>query len=155
MSVLNICSDSSDKREKDLSKSAEHAFIFDGVTCCSLESVLQAFKTPVVVAQKRICNMPPIRINKLYKKAFDKDWQARQQLWWQGTKYDRCSDAYHMLITRLFNAMFEHSESYRDALLATTEHELEYTDGKHDPFKTVLTTSEFLYQVYRLRSNLN
>lgn len=68
--------------------------------------------------------------------------------------YERESDEYTNLLTRLYDAVFEHSESYRNALLATKGMTLYHSIGKNKKSETVLTKTEFIYQLNRLRNKL-
>jgi hypothetical protein len=154
MKVLDISGDSLDARERGVSNFALHEFMVSDQKCTSMESALQALKTPLPILQKRICEMSPHQAHKLYKTAHDADWQRTQRLHWMGNRFQRCSVEYYELVSGLYDALFDQSESYRRALQATQGYELQHIIGKHDQRSTVLTVTEFLSQVYRLRSRL-
>jgi len=68
--------------------------------------------------------------------------------------YERDSDEYTELLTRLYDSVFEQSESYRNALMATKGMVLQHSIGKNKKSETVLTATEFISQLNRLRNKL-
>ena len=151
--ILDIHYKSENELERNLSNFALHAFEFDGVPCSCIEAPLQAFKNQGENFQRRICAMDPVKIHKIYRKAFDSDWKRTQRLFWKDKKIKRASVAYSVQLTRLFDSAFEQSETYRDALQASVGYELMHSVGKYDMYDTVLTIPEYLYHTYRLRSH--
>ena len=64
-------------------------------------------------------------------------------MWWKGLAIDRQSDDYQQLIRRAYQALFEQNERFRAALMQTRGITLVHTSGVENPFKTILTPSEF------------
>jgi hypothetical protein len=73
-------------------------------------------------------------------------------VYWRGAAIDRLSDDYQKLLDRAFEAMFEQSKKFRDALEASGDCVLEHSIGKDDPTETILTRGEFLDRLLRLRA---
>ncbi len=133
-----------------LSNFAPHPFIIDGVECNSMEGFLQSLKFKDVEMQKHIC----LLVGKAAKfKGKKKKWFRTQTLYWQGKEIARDSEEYTSLITKAFDCLFENS-GFRKALEATNGCTLTHSIGKSKKSETVLTTSEFIGQLNRLRRKL-
>ena len=131
-----------------LSNFAAHAFIFDGVACASMEGFLQSLKVADAAEQERVCGLDGPVAQSIGR---THDWSATGTLWWRGTLYDRLSDDYQGLLDRAYQALFDQSEKFRDALAATGDARLTHTFGKTDPCETILTADEFTSRLERLR----
>lgn len=57
------------------------------------------------------------------------------------------------LVRQAYNAMFEQSEGFRTALMATCGMTLYHTKGESNPYKTILTEQEFCGILTELREN--
>lgn len=133
-----------------LSNFAGHRFIIDGVTCNSMEGFLQSLKFESPDMQEYVCSL----IGKMAKfKGKPKKWYTKQELYWRGKAIDRHSEEYQKLLDKAFKAMYDQSESFRKALKASEGANLSHSMGKSDPKKTVLTNTEFLSRLRRLREN--
>lgn len=154
MHVLDIRFDSSDPVASALSNLTPREFTFRGVPCGSIEGVLQGVKTGERGLQQAVCRKSGLSVVKIYKGAFDQEWQRSQKLKWQGEVMTRGSDKYAHFITELFDTVFEQDYSYREALLQSWPRQLTHSIGKYCQTKTVLTQMEFLYQTLRLREVL-
>ncbi len=132
-----------------LSNFAPHAFTFDGIACASIEGLLQSFKIEDQAEQVRVCALPGPHAQSIGRKH---DWSVSGTLWWQGVPYDRLSDAYQNLLDRAYQALFDQSTKFRDALAATGDARLTHTFGKCDPCETILTAEEFCSRLERLRT---
>lgn len=132
-----------------LSNFAPHAFTFDGVACRCMEGLLQSFKIADEAEQVRVCGLAGPVAQSVGRKH---DWQTTGTLWWRGTLYDRLSDDYQLLLDRAFDALFEQSKTFRDALAATGDAQLAHSFGRDDPCETILTSSEFVSRLERLRA---
>lgn len=80
-------------------------------------------------------------------------WQADQMVWWKGQAICRQSYDYQQLIRRAYQAMFDQSERFRVALMQTRGIILVHTSGEINPFKTILTPSEFCSILTELRDS--
>lgn len=133
-----------------LSNFAPHHFVFDGVECASMEGLLQALKTKNFEMQKEICK----RFGKYAKiTGSGRNWQRKQVLYWHGVEYPRKSEAYQELLTRAYDALFT-SKSFRDALAAAGDASFTHSLGGKKQNQTILTASEFIGQLNRLRLKL-
>jgi len=102
--------------------------------------------------QKHVCTL----VGKKAKfKGKKKKWWRDQKLYWLGETIDRHGPEYQILLDKAFGAMFEHSESFRNALKASGKATLAHSMGKNDESKTVLTNREFIRRLTELRSRLN
>lgn len=133
-----------------LSNFAGHRFIFDDVECNSMEGFLQSLKFKDVNMQAEVCKL----IGKKAKfKGKNKKWWKTQTLYWKGIELKRDSEDYQALLDSVYNAMYEQSESFRNALKATNNATLTHSMGKNKKSETVLTESEFCKRLTLLRDN--
>lgn len=135
-----------------LSNFSPHPFVLDGVQCNSMEGFLQSLKFKSVDMQEAVCKL----VGKTAKfKGKKKPWYRTQTLYWCGVEYKRSSDEYQELLDRAYRAMFEQSESFKNALKAAGKGAVfTHSMGKSDESKTVLTTSEFCGRLMRLKTEL-
>jgi len=128
----------------------ETPFYVDGVPCHSIEGFMQALKMPDAKMQKLSCLRSGASARYLGQK-FTPTWQSTQTLHWQEAVFPRDSPEYLQLVRKAFQARFEHSERYREALRATKGYTLLHTCGSDDATLTVLTTQEFVTILTELR----
>jgi len=83
-----------------------------------------------------------------------KKWWKEQVLWWQGNSFERGSQEYQDLLDEAFRALFSQNKKARNALLATREAVLTHRIGKNDSKRTVLTESEFVKRLTKIRGEL-
>lgn len=57
------------------------------------------------------------------------------------------------IVRQAYNAMFEQSEGFRTALMATLGMALYHSKGESNPYKTILTEQEFCGILAELREN--
>jgi len=134
-----------------LSNFSPHPFTIDGVSCASMEGLLQSLKYSNPEMQKHVCTL----VGKAAKfKGKKKKWWRDQKLYWQGMEMDRDGAEYQSLLDRAFEAMFNDSDSFRRALKASGNATLTHSMGKNDTSSTVLTTREFVRRLTALRNRL-
>jgi hypothetical protein len=132
-----------------LSNFAPHAFTFAGVACASMEGLLQSLKIEDIAEQERVCGLDGPVAQSVGRKY---DWAVTGTLWWRGQPYDRLSQDYQELLDRAYQALFEQSKKFRDALAASGKARLTHTFGKSDPCLTILTEGELCSRLERLRT---
>jgi predicted NAD-dependent protein-ADP-ribosyltransferase YbiA (DUF1768 family) len=132
-----------------LSNFTPHAFTFDGIPCASMEGFLQSLKIEDMAEQERVCGLVGAAAQSIGQKY---DWSITGTLWWKGERYDRFSDRYQILLDRAYQAMFDQSEMFRNALAASVDARLIHAIGKSDPHLTILTTDELCSRLERLRN---
>ena len=133
-----------------LSNFAPHPFTIDGVLCNSMEGFLQSLKFKEPEMQKYVCTL----VGRTAKfKGAKKKWQRTQTLYWQGKEIKRESDEYDNLIAKAYDALGE-NEGFQRALKATNGCVLTHKIGRTNPSETVLTQTEFIYQLNRLRRKI-
>lgn len=147
--MIDIHGGSKDPKEARLSNFTTRNFMFDEVTCASIEGPLQAFKESDPIKQLEICMMSG-KVAKRTGSALD-GWKKAQTLWWKGVPYARNSKEYQSLLTRLYDAVYECDKSFRDDLAAVGREAIYHSIGKSDQSDTVLTEVEMIYQLNRLR----
>lgn len=135
---------------KRLSNFAPHGFVMDDIVCGGMEGWLQSLKFYEPLEQARIAGMTGYEAYRFGQGG--NDWQDSQLLWWCKKPYDRFSSEYKDLITHAYDICFDNNVDFRNALIETGTSELSHSIGRHDPTKTVLTETEYLYQIYRLRA---
>lgn len=144
---MNISSGSS-YPASSLSNFAGHRFIVDDVECYSMEGFLQSTKYKSIDMQEAVCKL----VGKAAKrKGAAKNWKRTQTLYWKGVEINRASEDYQILLDKAYNAMYEQSESFRNALHKSGNGSLTHSMGKTNINETVLTTSEFCGRLLRLR----
>ncbi|MGE0808878.1 MAG: hypothetical protein AB7L76_25315 [Burkholderiaceae bacterium] len=131
-----------------LSNFAPHAFTLDGVACASMEGFLQGLKLSDAAAQRQVCGLVGAEANRAGRQH---DWRASGLLWWQGRAIERRSPGYQRLLDRAYQALFEQSASFRDALAASGDAPLTHDHGRTDPGETVLTVEELCSRLQMLR----
>jgi predicted NAD-dependent protein-ADP-ribosyltransferase YbiA (DUF1768 family) len=134
-----------------LSNFSPHPFVLDGVACASMEGFLQALKFSNPDMQVHVCTLVGLKAK---YKGKGKKWWLGQTLYWRGVEYARDSDEYQALLDRAYDALAE-NEGFKRALLATGTATLTHSMGKNNISQTVLTESEFMRRLYRLRARLN
>ena len=139
----------SDYPAQVLSNLCSNPFTFDGVLCGSMEGFLQSLKQQDRDKQRQTC----AKKGRNAKRASSAHWQTDQIVWWKGVAIDRQSDEFQQLIRHAYQAMFDQSERFRAALMATRGMRLYHTRGKRDPFKTILTEQELCQILTDLRDN--
>ena len=132
-----------------LSNLCSNPFTFDGVLCGSMEGFLQSLKQQDRDKQRQTC----AKKGRNAKRTTSTHWQTDQVVWWKGVAIDRQSDEFQQLIRHAYQAMFDQSERFRAALMATRGMRLYHSRGKSDPFKTILTEQEFCHILTDLRDN--
>lgn len=131
-----------------LSNFAGHRFTIDGIECYSMEGFLQSLKFKSPEMQVVVCKL----IGKAAKfKGKPKKWYREQILYWKGKEIARTSKEYQDLLDRAFQAMYDQSKSFRDALEASKGATLTHSMGKSNQSETVLTNTEFLSRLTKLR----
>lgn len=133
-----------------LSNFTARSFIFDDVKCCSIEGVLQAFKSPYPHIQKEICLLVGYGAK---KRGSIIDWKKKQTLYWQGKTFKRDSDEYQNLLDRLYENVYFQDEKFKKALQDTGNAVFSHSIGKSKIQDTVLTIQEFLSRLTKLRDN--
>lgn len=131
-----------------LSNFAGHFFIIDDIECYSMEGFLQSLKFKNPEMQKEVCKL----IGKAAKfKGKGKKWYTKQILYWKGVEIKRDSKEYQLLLNKAYTAMFEQSDSFKQALLATGNSTITHSIGKNKQNETVLTNTEFCGRLMKLR----
>ena len=133
-----------------LSNFAPHEFVVDGIECASMEGFLQSLKFQNPDMQKYVCSL----VGKAAKfKGKNKKWQKTQNLYWQGEVIPRSSKRYQELLDTAYNALAK-NKSFQKALLATQNATLTHSMGKNKVSETVLTKTEFISRLMKIRTEL-
>lgn len=132
-----------------LSNLCSNGFRIDGVICGSMEGFLQSLKQQEKGKQLSICSMKGGNA----RKRSVTSWQTDQIVWWKGVAIDRQGEEYQKLLRRAYQAMFDQSERFRAALMATRGITLIHTSGNNDPYRTILTSQEFCLILTEMRDN--
>ena len=94
-----------------LSPFAARPFVFDGIPCGSIESVLQSFRFPDPQEQAEVCAMTDDRAARNQPSEYE--WRDTATLWWRGIPYQRNSTDYQALLDRLFQSVYEQDPVFR------------------------------------------
>lgn len=129
-----------------------YPFVLDDVQCSSMETFIQCLKYPNFDTQLKMASMA---------KSFDaykegqrtgNGWKDTQTIWWRENPIQRGSERYYLLMARAYDACYDQNIKFREALLSSEFDVLTHDIGKHDQTQTLLTVSEYLHNMYRLRS---
>jgi predicted NAD-dependent protein-ADP-ribosyltransferase YbiA (DUF1768 family) len=135
-----------------LSNFTANTFVVDGVKCGSMEGFLQGLKFKSKDMQAEICTYIGFGAKKAGAK---KNWQTTQTLWWKGVSIPRKSEKYQLLITAAYDAMFEQSPKFKNALRAAGKDAVfTHSIGRRNEAETVLTEREFCSQLMRLKRKM-
>lgn len=133
-----------------LSNFAPHEFIIDNIKCASMEGFLQSLKFQNPDMQKYVCSL----VGKAAKfKGKNKKWQKTGNLYWQGKIIPRNSESYQELLDKAYNALAK-NQSFKKALLATGNATLTHSIGKTKISETILTKTEFVSRLTKIRTTL-
>lgn len=149
MNVIEIGGHTKSPVGKRLSNFKRRSFVFDGVRCGGFEGIVQALKCSDIVRQREICALSR-KDAKRAGREYD-TWKDDQKLYWNGDTYDRCSRGYVLLITRIYDAIYDQDAAFRRDLLALKDAVIWHSIGKPDMRDTTLTEVEMLFQLERLR----
>lgn len=133
-----------------LSNFTPHPFIFDGVICNSMEGFLQSLKFENPKMQVYVATLVG---RKAKFKGQKKKWYITQTLYWKGIPYKRESDEYTKLIEKAFDAYAQNTKIQK-ILLSTNNAVFEHSMGKRKKSQTVLTRTEFINNLTRIRYNI-
>ena len=132
-----------------LSNLCSNGFRFDGMVCGSMEGFLQLLKQKDKDKQRQICSMK----GKNAKKMTSTGWQTDQIVWWRGNPIDRQSQDFYNFISAAYLSMFEQNERFHTALMSTRDMTLYHSRGEQNPYKTILTESEFCQILTKMRDD--
>lgn len=133
-----------------LSNFAPHPFVFDGVSCNSMEGFLQSLKFENKDMQEYVCTLVGLQAKYKGKK---KNWWTKQELYWKGVVYPRHSQEYQGLLDRAYDALSK-NDGFSRALRATQNATLTHSIGKTDAGHTILTRQEFCSRLLKIRKRL-
>ena len=94
-----------------LSPFAKREFVFDGVVCGCIESVLQSFRFPDPQEQAAVCAMDDGRAARNLPSEYE--WRDTATLFWRGVPYSRDGAEYQALLDRLFQSVYEQDPVFR------------------------------------------
>jgi|GEM_PF-4500344 len=126
-------------------------FIYEGIPCTSIVSVLEALRVNDSNTQKTICKKTAVAALRSVKPFIARN-GAVKNVYWQGSPYPRDSQQCADIHTRLFDAVFEQDETFRDNLLSTCGSELPPIVGNNSQAHSMICIAEIAAQLYRLRS---
>jgi len=132
----------------DLSNFTAREFIFNGIQYASMEGFLQSLKFPLVEKQARVRGMVGKQAKRIGKK---KKWYLDQTLYFLTLPMDRHSPDYFIFVQSAFEAMYAYNSNFRERLASTGNRPLIHSRGQSNPHRTILTESEFIKILMRLR----
>lgn len=110
-----------------LSNFSPHPFEFFGTKVNSMEGFLQSLKFKSPEMAEHVCSLVGYAAK---KKGKHKNWKVDQTLYWMGNPIKRDSAEYQSLLDEAYQAMYDQSESFRKALVASGNSTLTHTMGK-------------------------
>ena len=135
----------------ELSNFAEHEFCIDGVKCSSMEGFLQSLKFRSIKKQNQVCSLAGKEAkNSTRHTVAQLRWRITHNLYWQGRRINRFSDEYQQLLDRAYDMLSE-NEDFQNALKDSLSYKLTHSIGKTDARKTILTESELISRLDRIR----
>lgn len=137
---------------KKLSNLYPHpGFYFRGRIFGSMEGLLQSLKFKDADRALEISQMSGTEAYFAGQKG--NSWQKDQTLWFDGEPINRQSSGYQKLISSAYDHL-ACCPTFERAIVSTGNNLLLHSIGNHDTHFTVLTASEYLMQLYRVRSYL-
>jgi hypothetical protein len=133
-----------------LSNLFPYPFEFRGIRCGSMEGFLQSLKFRNSDAQILVASLWGMDAYRTGQ--FGNDWKETQTLWCNDIPYFRTSKQYQALISDAYDACLENNSVLANALWMTQNAVLDHRIGKNNTADTTLTRSEYISQMYRLRS---
>lgn len=133
-----------------LSNFTRRLFVFEGVTCKSIEGLLQSLHYKDLHEQEEVCALSGMSA-KRKGAAKGAEWQNTQTLWWKGVEYDRHSPAYQMLLSRAYKTVYQQDDRFRRDLFKVRGYTLTHRVGGVNPERTILTEKEFCDLLTTLR----
>ncbi|MDD3766658.1 MAG: hypothetical protein PHF89_05645 [Eubacteriales bacterium] len=127
-------------------------FHLDGVKICSIEGFLQSLKTNRPEIQLKTCTCANAKAKRMG--TWLNNFHDRKTVYWQGQAIDRFSEDYQTLLRRVYDARLESDGFFRQALKDSMGYKLIHSIGKQDPATTILTESEFISNLERLRTKI-
>jgi len=115
--------------------------------------LLQSLKFDKIHIQIEVCKLVG-RAAKFRGKKRNKAWQKQQILWWNGKTYKRDGPEYQKLLHKAYREMFNQSESFRRALVASKNAVYSHSLGSNREEETVLTEREFCSILTELRTEV-
>lgn len=139
-----------------LSNFYHNSFVFDGISCRSMEGFIQSLKCSDRNEQLRVCKMRGKRAKQFGQKVkgnphYDIEVKG---VCWNGVFINRHSEEYQSFIRKVYRAMFDQCTKFREALKATGTKRLFHTIGNPDSHKTILTEKELCDILTELRNKL-
>ena len=144
---MDIISTSENPVSRSLSNFTEHSFILDGVKIRSMENFLQSLKLKVKSDEDTICLLPIFEARKICKNA---EWWINGILYWREKSYNRFRKEYQELLDLAFEALYKNPE-FKKSLESTKDEKLTHKIGNSNTRNTVLTESEFISRLIKLR----
>ncbi len=132
-----------------LSNFTKRSFVFDGITCRSIEGVLQSLKFKNASEQRIICGLWGVQAKLAGELGCD--WKDEQTLWWNGQSYLRDSAEYRSFLKRLYRSVYEQDEQFRRDIKKSARYNLVHSIGNPDPKDTVLTEGEFIAMIAEMQ----
>jgi len=133
-----------------LSNFTKRKFIFDGITCRSIEGVLQGLKFAAAGERQIVCGLWGSQAKAAGE--LKADWKNTQTLFWNGKSFPRESQEYRELLTRLYTEVYKQDEQFRKDIQKSAKYELVHSMGNPNPRDTVLTEREFIEQLVYLQT---
>ena len=130
-------------------KSKGMNFIFQGNEVASVASFITGLRVKEPEIQKRVLLLS--QDNLKYVSKYTNPTYAIRELHWNGKTFKRDSNEYKELLNRAYKARYNADFKFREALRITKGYELVHTKGKSDINETVLTESEFIEQLNKLK----
>lgn len=150
--TVEILSSSENYPEGELSNFSNFPFCIDGVRCGGMEGFLQSLK---FISKRRQREVAALFGKAAKHKGENKLlWKLTGIVFWQGKPYRRSGAAFTSLIGRAYDELFSSSPEFREALGATERKPLSHSIGKSKKRQTILTESEFISNLLRLREKL-
>lgn len=149
MTILDIAEGCAYPASK-LSNFEAYIFKVGDVSCNSMEGFVQSLKFSDPEKQKEIC----LLVGKAAKfKGKKKKWWILQRLYWSGKEIDRHGSEYQELLDLAFASLAK-NEDFKKVLLDTNDAIISHSEGKTDPYYTILTQDELCSRLMNIRNSI-
>lgn len=139
-----------------LSNFYHNSFVFEGISCRSMEGFIQSLKCSDPNEQLLVCKLLGKQAKQFGQKVKGNPHYDIEEkgICWNGVHIDRHGEEYQFFLRKVYHAMFDQCREFREALKATGSKRLFHTIGNPDSHKTILTEKELCDILTELRSEL-
>lgn len=137
--------------EKELSNLYPYTLELEGRTYACMEAFFSCLRTEIEWIKPKLMTLYGFES---WKQGHKFNWTERQVVFYNNHVIDRHSEEYNNLITAAFDALYKNLD-FKNALRKSKGFKLKHSMGKTSRTQSLLTRTEFIGQLNRLRNKLD